>query len=174
VTHGAVYRGSSSSAGEWGHTAIVHGGRRCRCGALGCLEAYVGAEAILDRFRLANRGRPASGGREESMLATLISAAGSSRTAAKVLDETLDLLGAGLATLVNLLNPERVVLGGWAGIALGERYLPEIRTATGAHALHGPFQHTTIELCELGTDAVALGAATLPVAQLLADGGVPR
>lgn len=174
VTNSSVYRGSTSSAGEWGHTTIMHGGRRCRCGALGCLEAYVGAESILDRFRQANRGRPVGGGREEPMLATLIASAGSSRTAAKVLEETLDFLGAGLATLVNLLNPERIVLGGWAGLALGERYLPEIRTATGTHALRGPFEHTTIELCELGADAVALGAATLPVAQLLADGGVPR
>src|SRR6266511_92662 len=48
VTHGATYRGASSSAGEWGHTTIAYGGRRCRCGARGCLEAYVGAEGVLD------------------------------------------------------------------------------------------------------------------------------
>ncbi len=57
VADGSSYRGSRSSAGEWGHTTIVYGGRRCRCGARGCLEAYVGAEAILDRYR-AGQPRP--------------------------------------------------------------------------------------------------------------------
>jgi hypothetical protein len=45
----SALRGSTASAGEWGHTTVMLGGRTCRCGALGCLEAYVGAEAILDQ-----------------------------------------------------------------------------------------------------------------------------
>jgi predicted NBD/HSP70 family sugar kinase len=65
------------------------------------------------------------------------------------------------------------VLGGWTGLALGQRFLPEIRAATAEHALRQPFAQTSIVLCELGQDAVALGAATLPVARLLASGGVP-
>ena len=67
-------------------------------------------------------------------------------------------------TLVNLFNPERIVLGGWAGLALGERYLPQIREAAARHALRQPYAQTSIELCQLGPDAVALGAATLPMA----------
>jgi predicted NBD/HSP70 family sugar kinase len=174
VADGASYRGSHSSAGEWGHTTIVYDGRECRCGARGCLEAYVGAEAILDRFRQANRGRPAPGPDEETALAALIAQAPSSRAAAKVLDETAGYLGAGLGTLVNLFNPERIVLGGWAGLALGGSLLPRIREATARHALRQPFAQATIELCELGPDAVAMGAATLPVAELLTDGGIGR
>jgi predicted NBD/HSP70 family sugar kinase len=88
-----------------------------------------------------------------------------------VLDETVGYLGAGFANLVNLFNPERIVLGGWAGIALGTAYLDDIRAATREHALHQPFEHTSIVLCELGQDAVAMGAATLPLARLLNDGG---
>jgi predicted NBD/HSP70 family sugar kinase len=172
VTDGVNYRGAHSSAGEWGHTTIAYGGRRCRCGNLGCLEAYVGAEGILDRYREANGGRPAPGGDEESALGALLSSA--SATAEAVLAETVGYLGAGVATLVNLFNPERVVLGGWAGLALGQRFLPQIRAATARHALRQPYAQTTIELCRLGPDAVALGAATLPMAQLLRAGGVPR
>ncbi len=52
-----TYRGATSSAGEWGHTVISYGGRPCRCGSRGCLEAYVGAEGILDRYRQARGGR---------------------------------------------------------------------------------------------------------------------
>jgi predicted NBD/HSP70 family sugar kinase len=174
VADGSSYRGSHSSAGEWGHTTIVYDGRECRCGARGCLEAYVGAEGILDRFRQANRGRPAAGADEESALGALIAQAETSRTAARVLDETAGYLGAGLGTLVNLFNPERIVLGGWAGLALGGSLLPQIREATARHALRQPYAQASIELCELGPDAVALGAATLPVAELLSDGGIAR
>lgn len=174
VADGASYRGSRSSAGEWGHTTIVYGGRLCRCGARGCLEAYVGAEGILDRYREANRGRLAEGADEESALAALLAAAdeGSSRAAETVLVETAGYLGAGIATLVNLFNPERIILGGWAGLALGGRRLAEIQAAAGEHALRRPFEQVSIELCQLGPDAVALGAATLPVAKLLAAGGI--
>ncbi|MEV4812645.1 ROK family transcriptional regulator [Micromonospora avicenniae] len=173
VAGGATYRGASSSAGEWGHTTLVYGGRPCRCGARGCLEAYVGAEAIIDRYREARGGRPVPGEDEESQLNALIEAAARSATARRVLDETAAYLGAGVANLINLFNPERVVLGGWAAMALGD-LLPAVREAAGRQALRQPYEQATIELCRLGVDAVALGAATLPVARFLADGGVRR
>jgi predicted NBD/HSP70 family sugar kinase len=171
ITDGAVYRGATSSAGEWGHTTLVYGGRDCRCGSKGCLEAYVGAEAILDRYRLARGNRPVPGDDEESALYRLLEARGTSRSAERVLTETAGYLGAGIANLVNLFNPERIVLAGWAGHALGDHLLPEITAAAAERALLHPFSQTTIALGELGADAVALGAATLPVAGLLARGG---
>ncbi|MEU8258074.1 ROK family transcriptional regulator [Micromonospora inaquosa] len=173
VTNGATYRGASSSAGEWGHTTLVYGGRACRCGARGCLEAYVGAEAIIDRYREARRGRAVPGEDEESQLAALVAAADTSTTARRVLDETAGYLGAGVANLINLFNPERVVLGGWAAMALGD-LLPAVREAAGRQALRQPYEQASIELCRLGVDAVALGAATLPIARFLTEGGVRR
>ena len=171
ITNGAIHRGATSSAGEWGHTTLVYDGRPCRCGSRGCLEAYVGAEAVLDRWRTA-RGEPVPGHDEESAFAALL--ASDDLAAVRILEETVGYLGAGIANLVNLLNPERIVLAGWAGHALGERMLPEIRAAAGARALRQPFGQTTVQLGQLGTDAVALGAATLPVAELLARGGDPE
>ncbi|MCG5470654.1 ROK family protein [Micromonospora sp. LAH09] len=173
VTNGATYRGASSSAGEWGHTTLVYGGRACRCGARGCLEAYVGAEAIIDRYREARRGRPVPGEDEESQIAALVAAAETSATARRVLDDTAGYLGAGVANLINLFNPERVVLGGWAAMALGD-LLPAVREAAGRQALRQPYGQASIELCRLGVDAVALGAATLPIARFLTEGGVRR
>jgi predicted NBD/HSP70 family sugar kinase len=130
----------------------------------------VGAEGVLDRYRQASRGRAGPAADEESELAALIEAADRSKTAARVLDETAGYLGAGIANLVNLFNPERIVLGGWAGLALGARLLPKIREVAAAQAMAHPFGQATIELCRLGPDAVAVGAATLPVADLLARG----
>ncbi|EXG81451.1 transcriptional regulator/sugar kinase [Cryptosporangium arvum DSM 44712] len=165
VADGQSYRGASSSAGEWGHTTLVYGGRACRCGARGCLEAYVGAESIIARALEA--GVRVEGPDEETQVASVLA----DPAAAGVLAETAAYLGAGVANLINLFNPERVVIGGWAGIALGP-LLPQVREAAAAQAMRRPFAQASIELCALGTDAVALGAATLPVARLLAAGGV--
>ena len=162
ISGGSIYRGATSSAGEWGHTTIVAGGRRCRCGSAGCLEAYVGAEAILERY-----GRPMPGHEEEPALAALIDSAGTSALAAAILEETAGYLGAGIASLINLLNPERIILGGWAGLLLGGRMLPAIQDAARRHSLRHPFAATSIELGRLGPEAVTLGAATLPVERFL-------
>ena len=170
ISDGAPYQGVSSSAGEWGHTTLVHGGRSCRCGARGCLEAYVGAESILEQYSEAS-----SGADEASALAALVEAAGAgNESAAALLDDTVGYLGAGIGNLINLFNPERVVLGGWAGLALGGYALSAIRAAAQAQALAQPYGQVTIELSELGADAVAFGAATLPLAALLNSGEDPR
>ena len=174
ITDGGTYRGASSSAGEWGHTTLIFGGRPCRCGSRGCLEAYVGAEGILDRYREAGGTLDPTGQGELASIEAVIAAADGSGIAAGLLDETADYLGAGIANLINLFNPERVVLGGWAGQAIGLRLLPRIRATAGAHALAHPFGQATIELGRLGSDAVALGAATLPVGDLLSRGADPR
>lgn len=168
---GALYRGSTSSAGEWGHTSVIVGGRRCRCGATGCLEAYVGAEGILDRW--AQRARKPVRGKKDQQrqMRDLLDAARSSKPAADVLDETAEFIGAGVANLVNLFNPECIVIGGWVGQLLGPRLLPRIREIAAARALRYPFSRVAIELGRLGPDAVAMGAATLVVEQFLADGG---
>jgi predicted NBD/HSP70 family sugar kinase len=162
VADGAVVRGSTSSAGEWGHSTVMVGGRACRCGSLGCLEAYVGAEAILDQY-----GSPPADGDQEAALAALIGLAPTSARAAEILDKTALYLGVGIADLINLFNPERIILGGWAGLLLGKHMLPAIRAAARERSLRHLFTETSIELGRLGPDAVALGAATLPIKAFL-------
>jgi len=160
IITGGPGNGGSSASVEWGHTTIEVGGRRCRCGSRGCLEAYVGAEAILDRY-----GQLRPGDDEESALAALIE--GTSSRGTEILEETTLYLGAGIANLINLFGPERIILGGWAGLLLGTRLLPSIREAARRHSLSHRFAQTSIELGRLGPDAVALGAATLPMERFL-------
>ncbi|GGQ37013.1 putative NBD/HSP70 family sugar kinase [Actinomadura coerulea] len=164
---GAPYRGAAGGAGEWGHTTSRVGGAPCRCGSRGCLEAYVGATALLERYRAA--GGPA-GTDEEAALAGLL--ADPSQAAAALREEIAEHLGAGIADLVNLFGPEKVIIGGWAGLLIGGRMLDRVTAAAAAYALRRPFARTSIELCRLGPEAVAVGAATLPLAHLL-DGGDP-
>jgi predicted NBD/HSP70 family sugar kinase len=171
---GTLYRGATSSAGEWGHTCVVVGGRQCRCGAQGCLEAYVGAGAILERWSQRSRRTELGARDERQRMHDLLVAAGSNQAAAAVLDETARYLGAGLGNLVNLFNPERIVIGGWVGHLLGPQLLEPIRKAAAAQALRYPFSHVAIDVGRLGPDAVALGAATLVVEGFLASGGRPR
>jgi predicted NBD/HSP70 family sugar kinase len=172
ISNRQLYRGATSSAGEWGHTTIVVDGRKCRCGALGCLEAYIGAAAIVSRYdELAGRRRRTSQADLENRIDRMLAARETDEVAAQVLSETATYLGVGIANLANLFNPERVVVGGWLGQSLGNVLLPEIRDAAGRNALRLPFSHLEIVRGELGADAVALGAATLPVAQFLSLGG---
>jgi predicted NBD/HSP70 family sugar kinase len=169
VMDGRSYRGANSNAGEWGHTTLVYDGDVCRCGARGCLEAYIGAEKVISRLAAAT-GEPA----EPMLLTRMLAGDGPIEgEAAEILAQTVGYLGAGIAGLVNLFSPERIVLGGRAGLALGERFLPDIRAAAARNALRQPYSRTRIDLCQLGPDAVAMGAATLPIARLLADGGLP-
>ncbi len=165
---GVAYQGINNSAGEWGHTTIRYDGRVCRCGARGCLEAYIGAEGILGRYR------EASGDEQIEEVAALLSAAGDSKVAADLLDETADLVGVGIADLINLYNPERVLVGGATALLLGPRMLTRIRESAGRSALSYLFEQVSIELGALGSGAAALGAATLPVAALLALAADPR
>ncbi|MEU6062246.1 ROK family transcriptional regulator [Streptomyces sp. NPDC047097] len=170
-------RAEQGRALEWGHVTVRVGGRRCRCGAPGCLEAYAGAAALLERWREAG-GRPPEGADEETALAALVAAAhpadGEGRAdpvASAVLAETAEYLGAGLSGLINLFQPERVLVGGWAGLLLGPRFLEAVRRHAAAYALAYPAGRAVIALGALGPDAVTVGAATLPLAVFLDAGG---
>ncbi|MFF7546186.1 ROK family protein [Streptomyces canus] len=161
---------------EWGHLTVRVRGRRCRCGALGCLEAYAGAESLLERWREAG-GHPPEGADEETALAALLAAAHPAEgaegdpVALAVLEETAEYLGAGLSDLINLFQPERIIVGGWAGLQLGAGFLPAVRRHATAYALRYPAEKVTVDLGRLGPDAVTVGAAILPLADFFARGG---
>ncbi|MHC3467281.1 ROK family protein [Streptomyces sp. 7R007] len=160
---------------EWGHLTVRVRGRRCRCGALGCLEAYAGAESLLERWR-EEGGRPPRGTDEETALTAMLAAAypadgEADPVALGVLEETAEYLGAGLSDLINLFQPERILIGGWAGLQLGSRFLPAVRRHAASYALKYPAHKVTIDLGRLGPDAVTVGAAILPLADFFARGG---
>lgn len=138
ILEGALYHGASDVAGEIGHTTIDSTGRRCKCGNYGCLEAYASGPAI------AERAREALAGGESSVLRDMVGedlSRLSARTvydaakrddpvALEVVRETARFLGAGVANLLNIFNPDVVVLAGGvtdAGDALFEPLRAEVR-----------------------------------------------
>ncbi|MFF6870058.1 ROK family transcriptional regulator [Streptomyces sp. S1] len=162
---------------EWGHLTVRVRGRRCRCGSQGCLEAYAGAEALLERWREAG-GRPPEGADEETALTAMLAAAYPADTATPpdatalaVLEETAEFLGAGFADLINLFQPERILVGGWAGLQLGTRFLETVTGYAREYALRYPASRTGIGLGTLGPEAVTVGAALLPLVDFFAQGG---
>jgi glucokinase len=120
VLNGEIFHGASDAAGEIGHMTIEANGRKCKCGNYGCLEAYASGPAIALR---AVEGLEAGA---ESLLPALVNGRLEDITAAtvyeavvlgdpyanEVMRETAKLLGAGIANMINVLNPEMVVIAG--------------------------------------------------------------
>jgi glucokinase-like ROK family protein len=174
ITDGNLYRGPTNSAGEFGHTIIVLDGRPCRCGSQGCLEAYAGAPGIIATLRDLAPDSPLLDTHQQpdNQLAVLSNivrgAAEGDPPAAQTLRITAHYLGAAIANLVNLLNPERIVVGGWAGLEIGEAIRDDLRKWLNRYALPLSRDVVQVDLCQLGQDAVCMGAACLVLDQFLA------
>jgi predicted NBD/HSP70 family sugar kinase len=167
VSGGELAHGLTSSAGEWGHVKIVRDGRLCRCGGHGCVEAYLGADAILTAWRDAGGDFEGSGWRAVGQL--LDADRDGDATAQDVVNELVATLGSALGSLVNLTNPERVVIGGWVGLRLMESIADRIEASTRAEALDRPGSQFDLLACHFGGDTVALGAAMMPLEALLSE-----
>ncbi|HEX5149702.1 MAG TPA: ROK family transcriptional regulator [Candidatus Limnocylindrales bacterium] len=162
IVDGKPLTGIAGYGGEVGHFPVNPAGRACRCGSVGCWETEVGESALLTRA-----GRPPDGGRA-AVDAVLQDAAAGSPVALAALDSVGRWLGVGLAGLVNVLNPELVVLGGLFG-----RIYPyvgvSLRTELDRLALEASRELVTVVPATLGSDVLLLGAAELAFEPLLSD-----
>ncbi|MDT0347104.1 ROK family protein [Streptomyces litchfieldiae] len=159
---GTMHRGVSNSAGEWGHTLLVLDGRPCHCGRRGCVESYIGAPGIMRSLREISPDSPMLAADDQTAtLARLARALDEDDpVAARTLRTTAGHLGAALADLVNLLDPEIIVLTGWVARQLGGPLLEQAREAVTRHALRRPLESTEIVLSPIQVNPVSLGAAT--------------
>lgn len=168
---GSVLRGRTNSAGEWGHTVIVADGRRCRCGSRGCIEAYVGAPGIMQTLReVAPTSALLHGDDQTQTIEALARALDDGDPDAEAtLERTAHYLGIGLATIVNMLNPEVIVLAGWVTRALGERLLDRARPHISQHALAVPMMVAYFEIEHPRGNSVSVGAAAIALEGYLAS-----
>jgi predicted NBD/HSP70 family sugar kinase len=161
IINGDVYRGSNGTAGEIGHLAIDLHGPPCRCGLRGCLAALVGADALRAKVTAAvSSGQTTSLGFDRSPGAIAKAAADGDPLARLVVGEAGAQLGVAIASLLNLLNPAIVVLGGPLTDA-GALLLDPIRDTVRHRSLFRSVAEARIVTSELGEDSIAIGAATL-------------
>jgi len=170
IIGGEIYRGRAGSAGEIGHLTIDMNGPPCRCGKKGCLEAVADARAILKEASSA----VASG--EETSLREIraerklriedvgVAAEAGDPLSRRMLQRAGRYLGLALADLVNLLNPDLIVLD---APGTGAVFLETVREALHDYALPVAGQALELVRADLGHEAVAMGAATMVLQGLL-------
>ncbi len=162
VVGGQPLAGHNGFAAEVGHLSVNPFGSGCRCGAVGCWETEIGEHALLRRAGLAEFGGRRS---VDELLAR--AATGDTRVRA-ALDEEAKWLAIGLSGLINVFDPDRVVLGGLLG-----RVLPHLRERLDAELVGRRFQHVSRDVevlgAALGEQSTTVGAAELAFGDLLRD-----
>jgi glucokinase len=153
VLDGRLHRGAGGFGGELGHVPIELAGRPCVCGARGCLKAHV-AGPDLAQEATRRLGRPVDAP------ALFILAREGDAGAEAVLAEATEALAAGLAIIVNGLNPERLLIGGSVGRAFAEREA-DLRARLARRTYRGALATTQLAFLDLGKDDSVRGGAAL-------------
>lgn len=167
VLNGEPFEGAFGGAGEFGHTVVQVGGAVCPCGRRGCVEAYAGRRAMENAVE-----RAIAAG-TDTIVPSLVEAKGRQRMTsgvvrdalakgdplmADLVDEGIDALGAGIASAVNLLDVERVVIGGGLADKLGPPFLHRVESAMRPSLFLVPAK-VEVRAAELADQGGALGAA---------------
>jgi glucokinase len=161
VFDGRIWMGRNGYAGEIGHIQVDPGGVPCGCGSWGCLETIAGIPGWTRRAEaLLASGRPSTlaGKSPRDPQAIGEAARGDDALALEIVDGSARAIGVGVAAVLDLLNVDRVVVGGGvanAGFFLLERIAEETRKRVFPHV----FADVTFRLAELGSDAGVVGAA---------------
>lgn len=167
--HGKLYAGKGGFAGEFGHTTIDERGALCSCGNRGCVEALVSASTIIRQAEeaLATKLSPQlhlitqqNSGRV-TLEAIAKAAEANDRFCLGLLLQTGVQVGTGIVSLINLLNPELIVLGGGLPKAAGKWLLPSINRVVEERAMQGPASQVSVVLSDLSDVDWARGAALL-------------
>jgi glucokinase len=168
ILNGKLWLGRGG-AGEIGHTVVKRGGARCPCGRRGCLEAYAGRGAMEVRAR-----REKDKGAETDLF-KIMKDKGRVRLTSSVwghalqdqdplatdlIDRAVNALGAGIASAVNLLDVEAVVIGGGLGVRFGQPMAERIATEMHPH-LFNDSRPPAVRVAGLGDQGGAIGAALL-------------
>jgi glucokinase-like ROK family protein len=176
--NGQLYRGKGGYAGEIGHTSIAAEPLQqpCHCGNRGCWETYVNQDSIMQRIQVrlgAERSSliPSLMDEQNAPLSISIikqAADAGDTVATESLAEVGKAMGIGFAGLVNIFNPEKIILGGPVSVA-GEHLLPSIRQSVNKHAMQEIVFQTEINISAFGPDASLIGAAAVVVDDILTN-----
>jgi glucokinase-like ROK family protein len=163
ISNGKLFRGANGYAGEIGHMTIDPAGARCNCGKTGCLETLVGRKVILQKYR------ERTGEGEALALEEVIQRGRSGDEIAQaVFQEAAEVLGQGIGNLVNIFNPQRIILG-WS---LGQAYdllLPNLGESIKRNSLADPLQGLDVVPFTNGADVCLLGCVALVLDEIIRE-----
>lgn len=177
IMDGELFHGASQTAGEIGHIIVKAGGPRCGCGTRGCLEALASRTAITRQLQKAivKKGKKSilpelTGGDLKLIRSGALAKAlrSNDKLTMKVFKKATKYLGVGIASIVNFLNPEMIVLGGGVVEALDDSFLDDIAAVVADYSLPNTLSGVRIVKAQLGDDAGILGAAALARQRLAA------
>jgi glucokinase len=168
IADGAVLRGAKNFAGELGHMMISMDGPRCSCGNRGCLEAYIGARGLVRsaREKLKKRNGKILGSKIPALSKALTpraitkAALAGDRVARDVIEEAAAHLGCGIASLVNLFNPELIAVGGGVSAAF-HLMKKRVEKEVSERAYVASASKVVFTRAHLGNDASTVGASML-------------
>jgi len=153
IIDGKLYRGGSMCAGEIGHMPINETGPKCNCGGIACLERYIGNKYILEKARK-------TFGNKVTLEALTSLAKFGNKKAIAIWRDVAEKLSVALTEVVNLLNPDKIVIGGGVSKA-GELILSPLRKQIKVRAMKDQAAHVKIIAAKLGADAGIIGASLL-------------
>jgi predicted NBD/HSP70 family sugar kinase len=173
--NGSLYKGVGGFAGELGHITVSERGPVCSCGNRGCLETMVSASELIRRARqgvakgLSNALTRLTQGSLDNLSVEMLAEAAreGDRFAVRLLTDTSGYIGRAIVSLVNLLNPELIVIGGGIASAAGELLLPEIERVVRETAMIHSAKQVELRLSRLDEKASALGATLLVAEEAL-------
>ena len=176
VLDGKLFRGSKGYAGEVGHMTVVSDGELCGCGKRGCWETQVGPRAVLGRVRATlESGTPSvlcylvEDDLEHISFESVVQAANQGDSVAlRALQEVGEQLGIGVANLVNVFNPEMIVLGGALSLA-SPFILPVVEQIVEVNALTPNIENISIVASAHHADATVMGATALVLDEILRE-----
>ncbi len=162
---GEIYRGTNYAGAEIGHMMIVHDGLECNCGARGCFEQYASAPAMVRHYVTLMKARGKSVPEKVNTVAIFARAENGDPEANEAIDITLGYLGTGFASLVNIFNPEVLVVGGGVAEA-GEEFIARIQQAIEQRAMKPALRGFRVARAQLGNDAGFVGGMSMAAEML--------
>lgn len=156
ILNGELYAGYRNRGAELGHIIVQPDGHPCGCGGRGCLEAHASVNALIEDYRRCRTGQ------EETVSGHLVVSAYLEGEPAALLamNRHFDWLGVGIAGLINIFSPQKLIIGGGISEA-GEFYVQEIRQRALGRAMKEISAGVSIEAAQLGNKAGFLGAAAI-------------
>lgn len=169
IVNGSLFRGHNGYAGEFSHIPLSHSNKLCSCGKRGCMEVDASLLVAVENAKQAIAEGTTSSLQQLFAAPTksegdhLIDAARKGdQLAITAISDAAFMMGKGIATLIHIMNPERIVLSG-RGAATGKLLLPPVQRAINEFCIPKLVEHTTVVVSNLGYEAELRGAASLVV-----------